>query len=85
MRSFRKTGSSTPTTEVFGGFGAEFLFRVIAERTAVIVTGQQQVLDLEHYLDVLSRKPGALAGPGNGTHFPMFGVKCVGFVHDFGD
>ena len=23
---------------------------------------QQQVLDLEHYLDVLSRKPGALAG-----------------------
>src|SRR5260370_29155035 len=24
---------------------------------------QQQVLDLEHYLDVLERKPGALAGP----------------------
>ena len=23
---------------------------------------QQQVLDLEHYLDILSRKPGALAG-----------------------
>ena len=24
---------------------------------------QQQILDLEHYLDVLHRKPGALAGP----------------------
>jgi hypothetical protein len=23
---------------------------------------QQQILDLEHYVDVLSRKPGALAG-----------------------
>ena len=30
--------------------------------TNVVIGRQQQVLDLEHYLDVLYRKPGALAG-----------------------
>jgi len=36
---------------------------------------QQQVLDLEHYPDVLTRKPGALAGsrPSNSSGVPACG------------
>ena len=30
--------------------------------TRTLLSRQQQILDLEHYLDVLEKKPGALAG-----------------------